>query len=228
MIYLLKRIDIFIFITYISSTRFLSCSDFSQCTLRCFNLASKYLQFIFATFKKAKQAYCGPLYLLGPQLVLSTVLPFPLSSHSSRTLCVCALANLNFATRQRSRHGQAPRWLQAPGSVCLGWLRLSLFVHVWRCTRVFNLINFVKFKANTNLHCAKFVGSRCCQAIVSARAGPEHTDSTNSEVGGGGKPNWALVAARAAGAGEYLEKIAGAFVKFNKLYAFFALAQSKQ
>lgn len=25
----------------------------------------------------------------------------------------------------------------------------SLFVHVWRCSRVFNLINFVKFKANT-------------------------------------------------------------------------------
>lgn len=50
-------------------------TDFSQCTSRCFNLASKYLQFIFATFKKAKQAYCGPLYLLGPQLVLGIVLP---------------------------------------------------------------------------------------------------------------------------------------------------------
>lgn len=38
----------------------------------------------------------------------------------------------------------------------------SLFVHVWRCSRVFNLINFVKFKANTNR-------SALCQKIPSFR-----------------------------------------------------------
>lgn len=128
MLYLLKNIYMYICIykSYLYSTLFPFCPDFSQCTRRCFNLASKYLQFIFATFKKAKQAYCGPLYLLGPQLVLSTLLPSPLSSpRTAPAHCVCvrALANLNFATRQRSRRGQAPRWLQAPGSrLRLPWL----------------------------------------------------------------------------------------------------------